>query len=76
MNNKEINSPKVFPAVINVDLDPEAKTSTAPNNGVGYNKLSRRLSNVSNAIQMKIFSAREEGNFTLGEIFKNCILFI
>jgi MFS family permease len=67
MIDKEINSSsKIPPAVMDVvDLDPEAKTSST-NNGVGYNKITRRLSNVSNAIQMKIFSAREEGNFTLG----------
>jgi hypothetical protein len=67
MIDKEINSSKIPPTVMDVvDLDPEAKTSTSHNNGVGYNKLTRRLSNVSNAITMKIFSAREEGNFTLG----------
>jgi hypothetical protein len=69
MNDKVINSSKIPPAVIDVvDLDPQASSTTKNNNnnGVGYNKLTRRLSNVSNALQMKIFSAREEGNFTLG----------
>lgn len=69
MNDKEINTSKIIPpAVINVDLNPEPKiSSSSPNNGIGYNKLTRRLSNVSSAIQMKIFSGREEGNFTLGK---------
>lgn len=71
MNDKVINSSKIPPAVIDVvDLDPQASSTTKNNNnnGVGYNKLTRRLSNVSNALQMKIFSAREEGNFTLGKL--------
>ena len=51
-----------------IDLDPQHATTTngSSQNGVGYNKISRRLSNVSNAIQQKILEIREEGNFTLG----------
>ena len=51
-----------------VDLDPPHVTGTnsPSHNGIGYNKFSRRLSNVSNAIQNRILGIREEGNFTLG----------
>uniref|UniRef100_A0AC34F5G9 Major facilitator superfamily (MFS) profile domain-containing protein n=1 Tax=Panagrolaimus sp. ES5 TaxID=591445 RepID=A0AC34F5G9_9BILA len=78
MNDKEINPSKIPPAVINVvDLDPQASSlnNNNNNNGVGYNKLTRKLSNVSNAIQMKIFSGREEGNFTLASIWSNILCF-
>lgn len=77
MNDKEKNPSKMPPpAVIDVvDLNPQASLQNN-NNGVGYNKLTRRLSNVSNAIQMKIFSTREEGNFTLGKLFFKKLSFL
>ena len=55
-----------------VDLDPQHVTDThsPSSSGIGYNKFSRRLSNVSNAIQNKILGIREEGNFTLGRSSK------
>uniref|UniRef100_A0AC34QK29 Major facilitator superfamily (MFS) profile domain-containing protein n=1 Tax=Panagrolaimus sp. JU765 TaxID=591449 RepID=A0AC34QK29_9BILA len=52
-------------AVVDVEPDPQPNLSGSnSSNSVG--KFSRKLSNVSNAIQQRFNTVREEGNFTLG----------